>query len=84
MVFLTTKTIILFSRYKIVLGSAFTEKFLSIGDDNGSGADHCELVGGYQTEAIMANDHTSAPTVTGTLRHEVPFYEEIKEIYCKK
>eukprot|EP00105_Crassostrea_gigas_P046142 XP_019930290.1 PREDICTED: uncharacterized protein LOC105346740 [Crassostrea gigas] len=56
------------TRYKIVLGSAFTDKFLSVGDGNGSGADHCELVGGYQTEAIMANDYTTAPTVTGYKR----------------
>ncbi|XP_052708041.1 uncharacterized protein LOC128183172 [Crassostrea angulata] len=56
------------TRYKIVLGSAFTDKFLSIGDGYGSGADHCELVGGYQTEAIVANDYTTAPTVTGYKR----------------
>lgn len=55
------------------MGSAFTDKFLSVGDGNGSGADHCELVGGYQTEAIMANDYTTAPTVTGTLRQEFFF-----------
>ena len=58
------------------MGSAFTDKFLSVGDGNGSGADHCELVGGYQTEAIMANDYTTAPTVTGTLRQEVSFKKE--------
>nr|XP_034331996.1 uncharacterized protein LOC105334145 isoform X4 [Crassostrea gigas] len=56
------------TRYKIFLGSAFTDKFLSVGDGNGSGADHCELVGGYQTEAIMANDYSTAPTVTGYKR----------------
>lgn len=53
-------------RYKILLGPALTDTFLNVGDGSGSGADHCELVGGLEADAVMANDYTTAPALTGT------------------
>nr|XP_022292926.1 uncharacterized protein LOC111103758 isoform X2 [Crassostrea virginica] len=56
------------TRYKILLGSDVLGPFLNIGDGSGSGADHCELVGGYQLGAVMANDYINSPSVTGYQR----------------
>ena len=54
------------TRYKILLGSDVLDPFLNIGDGSGSGADHCELVGGYQLGAVIANDYVNSPSVNGT------------------
>uniref|UniRef100_A0A8W8JET2 Apple domain-containing protein n=1 Tax=Magallana gigas TaxID=29159 RepID=A0A8W8JET2_MAGGI len=56
------------TRYKILLGPALTDTFLNVGDGSGSGADHCELVGGLEADAVMANDYTTAPALTGYYR----------------
>ena len=55
-------------RYKILLRENVIGSFLNIGDGNGPGEDHCELVCGYQLGAVMANDSANSTSVTGTAR----------------
>lgn len=55
-------------RYQIFLGGYLTDKFLNIGDDNGTaGADHCELVGGQEMDAVLPGTYGNAPALTGKL-----------------
>ncbi|XP_061193363.1 uncharacterized protein LOC133201581 [Saccostrea echinata] len=59
------------TRYKLFLGENLTTTFFNIGDGSGSGQDHCELVGGSQTTAIIPGDYNKSPAVTGYFRsHE--------------
>ncbi|XP_062613268.1 uncharacterized protein LOC134275044 [Saccostrea cucullata] len=53
------------TRYKIFGGQSLTDTFLNIADGSGSGADHCELVGGSEGNAHLAGDYPYAPVVTG-------------------
>ncbi|XP_061193487.1 uncharacterized protein LOC133201714 [Saccostrea echinata] len=56
------------TRYKIFLGANLTDTFLNVGDGNGHGADHCELVGGLEADAVLAGDYMSSPELTGYAR----------------
>lgn len=55
-------------RYQIFLGGNLTDKFLNIGDGAGTaGADHCELVGGQEIDAVLPGTYRNAPALTGKL-----------------
>lgn len=48
------------------MGSSLGATFMNIGDGNGSGQDHCELLGGSEASATVAGDYMSSPSVSGT------------------
>lgn len=52
-------------RYKIFLGANLTDTFLNVGDGSGQGEDHCQLVGGLDSNAVLPGDHSNAPSLTG-------------------
>ncbi|XP_056016473.1 fibronectin type III domain-containing protein 1-like [Ostrea edulis] len=52
------------TRYKLFLAANLTTTFLNIGDGNGSGEDHCELVGGSESTAVTAGDYVNSPAVS--------------------
>lgn len=56
-----------YRRYQIFLGGNLTDKFLNIGDGDGNGEDHCELVGGKEMDAVLPGTNISAPALTGKL-----------------
>lgn len=39
---------------------------MNIGDGNGSGQDHCELLGGSEASATVAGDYMNSPSASGT------------------
>lgn len=39
---------------------------MNIGDGNGSGQDHCELMGGSEASATVAGDYMNSPSASGT------------------
>lgn len=41
-------------RYKFFFGSGLGATFMNIGDGDGMGEDHCELVGGSENNAVPA------------------------------
>ena len=43
-----------------------TATFLNMADSSGHGQDHCELVGGDESNANLPNDFWDSPTATGT------------------
>lgn len=43
-----------------------TDTFLNIGDGNGHGQDHCELVGGTEADANLPTDFWDTPSVLGS------------------
>ncbi|XP_062596529.1 fibronectin type III domain-containing protein 1-like [Saccostrea cucullata] len=55
-------------RYKIFGAQNLADTFLNIADGSGSGADHCELVGGSEGHANLPGDYPYAPVVTGYYR----------------
>uniref|UniRef100_K1QMQ2 Fibronectin type III domain-containing protein 1 n=1 Tax=Magallana gigas TaxID=29159 RepID=K1QMQ2_MAGGI len=57
------------TRYKLFLGSSLGATFMNIGDGSGSGADHCELVGGSEANALDAGNYVSSPSVDGYYRN---------------
>ncbi|XP_065927870.1 uncharacterized protein [Magallana gigas] len=56
-------------RYQLFLGVDLTDTFLNIADGLGEGADHCELVGGLEVNAVLPGTYMSAPALTGYARH---------------
>lgn len=60
------------TRYQIFLGGNLTDKFLNIGDGEGTaGADHCELVGGQEIDAVLPGTYSGVPALTGYARRYV-------------
>lgn len=55
-------------RYQLFLGANLTDTFLNIGDGSGEGADHCELVGGLEVNAVLPGTYSSAPALTGKIQ----------------
>lgn len=65
-------------RYKFFLGSGLGATFMNIGDHDGMGEDHCELVGGSENNGVPA-EYNSTPLVYSKYIYEG--WSEIIEIF---
>lgn len=43
--------------------------FYNIADGSGSGDDHCELIGGTASTAIVSNDYKQSPNIQGNQKN---------------
>lgn len=52
-------------RYHLFLSDNIYGMFYNIADGTGSGEDHCELVGGTTSTAIVSADYKQSPGIKG-------------------